>query len=106
MSSSKGISSFPHILTEADVMLHSYGAPPDAEQVPSVIPAAPSPEPVVEIPPPPPSPDDLSDAELAEKLERENTKAALVTMAETAGIDQSGNKTELSARLVAHYRQK
>ncbi len=148
----QGIASFPHILTEEDILLHSYGIAPDGSADPSVPPEASAPEPVVEIPPlPPPAleeppappaeepplpsppaeepatppvaetappagtsdpadtsdPDaSLSDAELAEKLEKDNTKAVLVSMAEAAGIDQSGNKTELSARLVAHYRAK
>jgi hypothetical protein len=111
----KGIASFDHILTEEDVLRHNGVTADVAED--SVPPAAPDVDPVTEVPPPPSSehvsdepftPSDqgvqLTDEQLAAKLEAENTKADLVAMAGAAGVDQSGNKSELSARLVSHYR--
>ncbi len=100
----KGIASFDHILTEEDVLRYN-GATPVPEPVASApSESAPEPEPEPLADQPPPSDEALSDADLAAKLETENTKAALIAMAETAGLDQSGNKAELSARLVSHYR--
>ncbi len=107
----KGIASFPHILTEADVLRHSYGIVSDESETPTVEvvaePEAKEPEAKEpEVKEPEVTVDDaqLTDAQLAAKLEAENTKASLIEMAEAAGVDQSGNKSELSARLVAHYR--
>lgn len=133
MHTLKGLARFPQILTEADVLRFnaemSSSPLPAAEEAPVAEPAAESvipepaadPELVAEIPPPasalsdtsadpadgssgPEEPAVLSDEEMAAKLERENNKADLVAMAEAAGLDQSGNKSELAARLVAHYR--
>ncbi len=150
----KGIASFPHILTEEDVLLHSYGispgdkdatlsepalapetaveeqAPvPEPEQAPvpepeqAPVPTEPETAPTETAPTEPgqapsaespstgdPAPSDkkedaeLTDEELSAKLEAENNKPALVTMAEAAGVDAGGTKAEIAARLVAHYR--
>ena len=106
----KGIASFDHILTEEDALRHS-GATVASEAVSDTVPPeAPAPAQTPEVPPPPPAEEtqaeevQLTDEELAKKLESENTKDALIAMAETAGVDSTGVKAEIAARLVAHYR--
>lgn len=92
---SKGLARFPQILTEEDVVLHYYseeesgeGAADSADTIPP--PAdAPAPEP--------------EGAPTAEELESGHTKAELVEMAEQVGLDTSGTKADIAARLVAHH---
>lgn len=116
----KGIASFDHILTEEDALRHS-GAAVAADAVSDTVPPeAPAPAQTPEVPSPPSADDvqtddvqtdevqtdevQLTDEELAKKLESENTKDSLIAMAETAGVDSTGVKAEIAARLVAHYR--
>jgi hypothetical protein len=121
----KGIASFDHILTEEDALRHS-GATVAADAVSDTVPPeAPAPARTPEVPPPPPAEEtqaeetqaegtqaegiqaeevQLTDEELAKKLESENTKDALIAMAEAADVDSTGVKAEIAARLVAHYR--
>jgi hypothetical protein len=115
----KGIASFDHVLTEEDVLRYNAGIASDEASVNPVLPEALVlvPAQADEAPPPPPPPpppadeappsDDevqLTDEDLIKKLESENTEDALATMAQAAGVDQSGTKAEIAARLVAHYR--
>lgn len=94
----EGLASFPHILIEADVLFHCYGIAYEAAKEPvSVSAVVPEPEPVVV-----PEPALLTLEEMTAKLIAENSKAVLVTKAEQAGIETSGTKTELAARLASH----
>lgn len=127
MHTQKGLARFPQILTDADVLRHCYGVT-DAESASLIPDPMPEPEPVAEIPPPAPeetpapeepvvpeetpapeesAPEEkdvpATPEEMIASLEHDNTKAELVAMAEAAGLDQSGNKPDLAARLVAHY---
>jgi nucleotide-binding universal stress UspA family protein len=114
----EGLASFPHILIEADVLFHCYGIAYEAAKEPvSVSVAVPEPEPIVVPEPvvvPEPEPIVVPEPvvvpepalptleEMTAKLIAENSKAVLVTKAEQAGIDTSGTKTELAARLASH----
>jgi outer membrane biosynthesis protein TonB len=123
----EGLSSVPQILTEADILFHCYGvayeaikeptSAPELASVPEIsLEPAPAPAPVPEpepipepalVPEPIPEPNDstpstLTVEEMTAKLITENSKAALVTKAEQAGIDSSGTKNELAARLASH----
>lgn len=112
----KGIASFDHILTEEDALRYNgatlasdNAATSAVDDVPSdtVVSDAPAPTPDVTSPDVPPAETEevqLTDEELAKKLESENNKDALIAMAETAGVDSTGVKAEIAARLVAHYR--
>jgi hypothetical protein len=121
----EGLASFPHILTEADVLFHCYGIAYEAAKEPVSAPVAipvatseptpepvvvsapiatpePSPEPVVSEPEPVATSTSLTLEETVAKLMSENSKAALVTKAEQAGIDTSGTKNEVATRLASH----
>lgn len=124
----EGLASFPHILTEADVLFHCYGIAYEAAEKPALAPAVipesapilkpepipvviPEPAPVVIPEPAPvpepesqetPSPAPLTLEEMTAKLISENSKAVLVAKAEQAGIDSSGTKSEVATRLASH----
>lgn len=118
----EGLASFPHILTEADVLFHCYGIAHEAAKEPALVSEV-IPEPViisepVIIPEPIPVSDPVQESvdpvvsdsvpapltveEMTTKLISENSKAVLVTKAEQAGIDSSGTKNEVAARLASH----
>jgi hypothetical protein len=94
------------IRTTADVLVHSYGkesieaspppAPPIAPPPPPPPPQAPAPEPEAQ---PEPELSDEDEAIVAKFVDG-YTKAALVEIAETDGVDTSGNKTDIATRLV------
>lgn len=109
------------LLTNADVLEHSYGTPASVpEDKPVVSPTLPSPPPPPPAPPPPPPPPPAppsTPAVSVEEVEVESevpeaepdtasifiekyTKAELIKIAQDAGIDAIGNKAQLAQRLV------
>jgi hypothetical protein len=98
MQPTPGLDGFPQIMTEDDVLSHYYKPGPVPEGAAADV--------RDRVMPGPAGSEELSDADLALKLESDNSKPSLVTMAEAAGVDTSGTKRELSERLVAHYRAK
>lgn len=84
--------------TPEDVLEHSYGMAPDKTAEPAAKPAA------RPAPPPPEEPEavEMDEDEYADHLEASMSKDALKALAEGYGLDTSGNKPDIAARIAAH----
>jgi len=87
--------------TPEDVLEHSYGVKPTES---AAKPSIPPPPPPATQPSPPSEPEavEMDEDEYAAHIERSMSKDELKAIAEGYGLDTSGNKPDIAARIAAH----